>query len=437
MHTRPHLCLFIVAFAAIVSVRSFAADATPPNIILIMADDVGYEAFGAYGSKQYRTPNLDRLAANGVRFEHCYAQPLCTPSRVKIMTGLSNVRNYSAFTILNRGQNTFAHVLKDAGYRTMVAGKWQLYGSSHYTKRFRNKGTLPRDAGFDQWCLWQVDQLGERFFGPLMNINGTTRQFPQSEYGPEVATNHILRFIDNHHEKPFFVYYPMILVHSPFVPTPDSANPQTKNKQKNFEDMVAYMDTLVGRIVDRVEHHGLSNRTLIIFTGDNGAHGSIRSRLGSNTIIGGKGKTTDAGTRVPLIARWPGVSPKGRVVTDLIDLSDFLPTLADVAGAEMPEGLDGVSFLPQIKGQAGNPRPWLYQFYHPRPETRRAVRFVRDQRWKLYGDGRFYNVAIDPLERSSLKPARPDSPAGRARTKLAKALKSMPAKGQMLLEFPK
>ncbi len=114
-----------------------------PDIILIMADDVGYECFGCYGSRQYRTPAIDRLARRGMKFNHCYSQPLCTPSRVKIMTGLSNVRNYSAFSVLNNDQRTIGHYFGDAGYRTLVAGKWQLLGAEHYAERFRQKGTWP------------------------------------------------------------------------------------------------------------------------------------------------------------------------------------------------------------------------------------------------------------------------------------------------------
>ena len=108
------------------------AESSPPNIILIMADDIGYECFGCYGSEHYRTPHIDRLAENGMRFEQCHSQPLCTPSRVKIMTGISNVRNYAAFSVLRRDAITFGHLLRDAGYETAVGGKWQLYGAEHY-----------------------------------------------------------------------------------------------------------------------------------------------------------------------------------------------------------------------------------------------------------------------------------------------------------------
>jgi arylsulfatase A len=411
-----------------------AAASGKPNIVLIMADDVGYECFGSYGSRQYKTPHLDRMAAQGMRFDHCYSQPLCTPSRVKIMTGLSNVRNYSAFSALNSDQRTFGHYLQDAGYRTAVAGKWQLYGATHYKERFRAKGTLPNEAGFDRWCLWQVKQLGERFWGPLMDIDGEVKQFPAGRYGPDVATEYLMNFMAEESDKPFFAYYPMILVHSPFVPTPDSANRTSKNRQKNFEDMVAYMDRLVGRLVKKAEDLGIADRTLFLFVGDNGTGRSLNSKLGGTTIRGGKGAMTDAGTRAAMIGYWPNTIQAGRVSNDLVDFSDFLPTFLEAAGATPPTEFDGRSFLPQLEGRTGTPHDWIYMYYCPRPEKTKPMRFVRDQKWKLYGSGRFYDVATDPLERkTAATPA--GSAAAEARRRLSAALESMPAKGQSLLNF--
>ena len=161
---------------ALLLLLSGIATASNPNVILIMADDVGYECFGCYGSKQYSTPNIDQLATQGMRFDHCYSQPLCTPSRVKLMTGLTNARNYSAFSVLTRDQKTIGQHFKNGGYETAVVGKWQLFGAKHYSKQFRGRGTMPNAAGFDHVCLWQVDQLGERYPGPLMWIDGENRQ---------------------------------------------------------------------------------------------------------------------------------------------------------------------------------------------------------------------------------------------------------------------
>ena len=407
-----------------------------PNIILIVADDVGYECFGCYGSKQYQTPAIDRLAARGVRFTHCYSQPLCTPSRVKIMTGIYNVRNYSAFSILNSDQPTIGQYFQEAGYETLIAGKWQLLGAEHYSEQFRLKGTWPEQAGFDRICLWQVDELGSRFWQPLLYVDGDNRQFEEeTRYGPEVATDFILDFITEQREQPFFVYYPMILVHNPFVPTPDSESKQSKNKQRNFEDMVAYMDKLVGRIVKKTEELGIADKTLIIVTGDNGTNTKITSRLHGIEIVGGKGKTTDAGTRVPLVAFWAGVTPVGHVCEDLVDFSDFMPTCLEAAGMPAPKGIDGRSFLPRLRGEPGTPREWIYCFYCSRPERTTAKRFVRDKRWKLYGDGAFFDVEHDTLEKHPLADENLIPKAADAKRKLQAALASMPEEGASLLKF--
>lgn len=402
-----------------------------PNIILIMADDVGYECFGSYGSKQYSTPEIDRMAQAGMRFEHCYSQPLCTPSRVKIMTGISNVRNYSGFSILNRDQKTFGHFLKEAGYDTFVGGKWQLLGAEHYSKQFKGKGSLPQDMGFNRHCLWQVDKLGDRFWNPLLTIDGELKQFGKDDYGPDIVTNHILDFMAAERDGPFFVYYPMILVHSPFVPTPGSESRASKDKQKNFEDMVAHMDQIVGRIVKKTEELGIAEDTLILFTSDNGTHKSLKSSLGDRVIQGGKGRTDDTGTRVPLVALWPGKIEAGQVSRQLVDFSDFVPTFQQLAGAPRPESIDGISFAPTLLGEDAPGREWMFCYYNPRPERTEPARFVRDQRFKLYGDGSFFDLEADPEEKKPLKPAANES----AHTKLAKALESMPAEGQRLLQF--
>ena len=422
---------------AIVALFAFAflhpTEAKQPNIILIMADDVGYECFGCYGSTQYSTPNLDRLAAEGMRFQHAYSQPLCTPSRIKIMTGISNVRNYAGFSVLRRDQKTFGHYLKEAGYKTAIGGKWQLYGAEHYKPQFRGKGSLPQDMGFDQHCLWQIDKLGDRFWDPKLTIDGEIRQFGKDDYGPDIVTNYLLDFMEDNAkgDAPMFIYYPMILVHNPFLPTPDSESRASKDKQKNFEDMVAYMDKLIGKIADKAESLGIADNTVLMFCGDNGTNKAITSELDGRSIKGGKGKTSDDGTRVPMIAHWPGTIQAGQVTEQLIDFSDFLPTFQQLAAAPVPENIDGLSFAALLKGEAGPARDSMFCFYHPRPERGDAVRFVRDQRWKLYGDGRFYDIRKDVDEKSPIQSTvNPE-----ARAKLKAALEKMPAKGQMLLQW--
>jgi arylsulfatase A len=422
-------------FALIIACLSMRVDtlfaATPaskkPNIILIMADDIGQECFGSYGSKQYQTPVLDRLAAEGMRFSHCYSQPLCTPSRTKIMTGQSNIRNYVAFSIMDPQEKTLGHLLKSAGYATAVAGKWQLYGAKHYGDQ-AGTGILPRDAGFDQYCLWQIDRQGSRYWDPQLEENGQPVAASKSQYGPDLCSDFICRFMEQHQEQPFFVYYPMILVHNPFVPAPGS--PRNQSKQKNFSDMVTTMDRIVGKILTQIDSLGLRENTIVLFTGDNGTHRNIVSQLGNRTIRGGKGLTTDAGTHVPLIVRGPGVAPIGSVCDDLIDFSDFVPTLAELSGATVPPSQpnDGFSFAPQFQGKSGVKRQWTYCYYNPRPGRKRfpETRFVHDTRWKLYGDGRLYDMSNDVLEHEPI-PSGQSQETIAVRKKLQTALDSMPA----------
>ena len=394
-----------LAVLSLVSLLPLACSATGPkvedqrpNIILIMADDLGYECLGANGGTSYQTPHLDRLAATGMRFEHCYSQPLCTPSRVKIMTGIYNIRNYTRFGVLPETETTFGNLLRDAGYQTCVVGKWQL------------KGT-PQQFGFDQSCLWQQNRVPERYPNPGLEINGERVNFSNGEYGPDIVSDFACDFIRQNKERPFLVYYPMILTHCPFGPTPDSKDwdPTSKGSKtykgdaKYFPDMVQYMDKLIGKLIETVEQSGQRDNTLVIFTGDNGTDKPVVSMMGNLTIEAGKKQMTDAGTRAAMIANWPGIISPGTVSQDLVDFSDFLPTICDAAGVTPPASLnlDGVSFLPQLKGESGNPRTWVYCWFSRNGEGK-GQQWIRNQRWKLYGNGRFFDVAKDRLEQNPM-----------------------------------
>ncbi len=401
------------------------------NIILIMADDIGYECYGAYGGTSYKTPVLDKMAERGMRFNHAYSNPVCTPSRVKIMTGLSNVRNYASFSVLKKTEKTIAHMLQDAGYKTAIAGKWQLYGAEHYEDAIREKGSLPQNMGFDRHCLWQVYKSGSRFWGPSITIDGQVKKFGNDVYGPDVYSQFLIDRMREYKDEPFFLYYPMALVHDPFVPTPDSVNLNSKDEQKNFGDMVAYMDKLIGEIVDETVELGIAERTLILVTGDNGTKSSIKSNMGDKVIVGGKGKTTDAGTHVALIAYQPGTISAGQVSNDLVEFTDFKPTLAEAIGTTALSPTDGQSFLPQLHGKKGNPRETIFVYNWPRPEKGAPRIFVRNQRWKLYGNGRLVDVKNDVLEQKSLEGAEYIV----IRKKLQAALDQMPSKGQSLFKF--
>ncbi|WP_127137608.1 sulfatase-like hydrolase/transferase [Flagellimonas oceanensis] len=384
-----------------------------PNIILIMADDLGYETLGVYGGNSYKTPNLDKLAAGGMRFEHCYAMPLCTPSRVQLMTGKYNDRNYIGFGLLDPNEKTFGHYMQQAGYKTYIAGKWQLLGSPRQQELAGNKiGTLPEQAGFDDYCLWQIDQFGSRYKDPVLSIKGEgTRKF-EGEYGPDIFVDRINSFMRENKDNPFFVYYPMALTHDPFVPTPDNENFQDFNSKsrindpKYFGDMVSYMDKLVGRIVSEIETLGITDNTLILFIGDNGTDHDVTSVVNNTELTGDKGRTTDAGTHVPFIASWQGKIKKGSVNPNLVDFTDFLPSIVEAAThAELPEEkTDGLSFYPQLLGKNTVTRDWIFCHYDPNWNGFEPRTYVQDTIWKLYGNGELYNIENDKLEQNPLKP---------------------------------
>ncbi len=438
------LCLPMICGAGSDFQNQKRAGHSHPNIVLVMADDIGVECFGSYGGESYQTPELDRLAASGMRFTHCYSQPLCTPSRVKLMTGMSNVWNYSAFSVLNRSEKTFAHLLKDAGYSTAVVGKWQLLGAEHYAERFRFKGSTPEDTGFDQYCLWQIRKRGSRYWAPVINTDGRLQIYPEDNYGPEIFLNYIEDFIDDHQAEdspPFFLYVPMALTHDPFLTTPFSSDRSSKDIQSNFADMVEYMDYMMGRIARKLENTGQAENTLFLFTTDNGTLPRITSVQNGKEIRGGKRLPTDAGTHVPLIAWWPGKIRPGQISDELVDFSDFYPTLAETAGISLDAEVerkahrDGMSFYPQLIGKEGPTREWIHIFAQPRPERQEAVQFVRDRRWKLYATGEFFDTQEDPLETTNIAGSRMSQEARASLMELKLALAKYPKTGQHLLKF--
>ena len=408
---------------------AFTAQANDqPNIILIMADDMGYEALSSNGSESCKSPNLDMLAAKGVRFTNCFSNPICTPSRVKLMTGQYNVRNYVKFGWLDREQTTFAHQLKAAGYATAIAGKWQLG---------RDKDS-PQHFGFEQSCLWQHTRSGRsnedgknidrRFVNPQLEFNGVEKDFTNGEYGPQVCTDFICDFIDKNKKKPFLVYYPMILTHCPFDPTPDSTDWDPKrlgsstykgdrnDPQRHFRDMVAYADKAVGQIVSQLEKSGVRDNTLIIFTGDNGTDTPIVTPWNGKKVVGGKGTMSDTGTRVPLIVNWPaGIRKAGRVLDDLVEFTDLFPTICEVTTAKLPKNHpgDGASIVPVLRNQAGaRKKEWVYIWY------RKQV-MVRNKQYSFVAKQDGSNAALTRYEGSFNGTKLKDS----ALTKTERALK--------------
>ncbi len=374
-----------------------------------MADDLGYETLGINGSN-YDTPVLDSLALNGINFTNAFSQPLCTPSRVKIMTGKPNYINYEYFTFLNPSEKTFGNLFKDSGYRTALVGKWQLNGVQFDLKNNQDLNR-PYNFGFDEYCLWWLNERGSRFANPNIIENGKKLQLNIDDYGPDIFTNYIINFIDKNKENPFFIYYPMALVHDPFQPTPNSKDWIDQNKRQKgnkviyFSEMVNYMDTVVGRIVNSLKKNNLDN-TILIFIGDNGTDNRVVTLNNGKKIRGAKGSTIKYSSNVPLIINWKKELKNNFQSDVLIDLTDFYSTFEDILDKKIKQSF-GKSLLPLILKKDYEERKILITYYNPmwgnsNPKIKRGV-YAQTKKYKLYKNGKFYNYSNDLLERSPLK----------------------------------
>tara|TARA_Y100001970_G_scaffold73478_1_gene93282 strand:- start:26564 stop:27868 length:1305 start_codon:yes stop_codon:yes gene_type:complete len=402
-----------------------------------MSDDLGYEVLGCNGGTTYKTPRLDQLAQNGMRFENAHVMPLCTPTRVSLMTGKYNFRNYIGFGLIRPEETTFGHIFSDSGYNTCISGKWQLYSYNTLDEapEMRSKGQTIENAGFDEFCVWHAhhtEEKGSRYKDPIIYQNGQYRDDTEGKYGEDVFCDYIIDYIGRKKddENPFFVYWPMAATHKPHEPTPDSPewddfepgsnkyrgsrtfdevekDQKVDDNPKFYKDMVEYHDKVIGRLVDYLDQENLSEDTLIIYLGDNGSPHDVCSMVHAhNEICGGKGKTNDRGTHVPLICAMPGTIKAGEVKADMIETTDYLPTMFDVAGIEAPDNyiLDGKSFYPQLTGHNGNPRDWM--FFHFEPMNPRIIpgkeavmdapiRYARNLDWNLYETGELYDLRAD------------------------------------------
>ena len=379
-----------------------------------MADDIGFEALSVNGSLSYNTPFLDSLASNGINFTKAFSQPLCTPSRVKLMTGKYNYRNYEHFTFLNSNQKTFGNLFKDNGYKTAIVGKWQLNGLqiNEVEKHIAQDNERPYKFGFDEYSLWQLTKLraeGERFANPLIEQNGKVLERDINAYGPDIVSDYAVNFIRENKDQPFFIYYPMLLVHDPFVPTPDSPewnslDTRSKSNRKFFKDMVAYMDKIVGKIITELKSQGVYENTLILFIGDNGTSSRLTTNTSKGQIRGAKGNTITHGIHVPMIASWPSMINNSRKYSGLINFNDFYATFSDILG--VVDDSDGTSMMDIFIGENIKNREIATIYYDPmwsdNVSKYRSV-FTQDNRYKLYKDGRFYNIENDVLETSPLK----------------------------------
>ena len=408
-----------------------------PNVILIMADDIGYEGLGINGSLSYNTPNLDALASNGVNFTNAIANPLCTPSRVKIMTGKYNYKNYDYFTHLNSSEKTFGNLFKENGYETAIVGKWQLNGLkiSEIDQRIKEDNTRPYKFGFDEYCLWQLTKtkdFGERFANPLIEQNGKFLDRNKDLYGPDIVSDYAIDFIQRNKEKPFFLYYPMLLAHNPFVPTPDSkewSNPNLRYKTNNlfFKDMVEYMDKIVGKIIHELKAQGLEDNTLLIFLGDNGTNRTLVTKTVNGDVKGAKGNTITHGVHVPMIASWPTKIKKPIIYDGVVDLTDFYATFSDILNVSNDS--DGKSLTHIFYGNKKNIRETVTIYYDPKwsiyVDRYRNI-FSQDKRYKLYKNGEFFDMENDILEENPLKEKDLDVNEKLIKEKLSKEVSKFP-----------
>jgi arylsulfatase A len=387
-----------------------------PNVIVVLSDDVGLSRVSCCGAAPFQTPNIDKLAATGLRFERCYSMPLCGPSRGALLTGKYPFRTgylgNSSSTIDPKRHPTIANVLQQAGYATCAIGK---LGQS----ALEDDAQAPRDLGFDEYMLWMGRKTPDRYWNPRYCRNGEFVQGTPEQYGPDLTHEFLVDFMRRNRERPFFVYYSAVLAHSPFMRTPDT-KPGTRDRAQIVIDMVHYLDKQMGMLVADLDKLGLRDNTVILFTSDNGPYGDPLGTIRGQPMAGIKGDVTEGGVREPLIVNCPALVPGGRVCPDLTDFTDLFPTVLELTGVPLPPNLklDGRSIAPQILGRPSNPREWVYA-------QLAGDYFIADHRFKLYGDGKFVDISDSP---ASEKPvSESDEAANKAKQRLTAGLNNLRA----------
>ncbi len=413
---------FLVAICAILLFAATLFAAPRPNFVIVLADDVGYGDLGSYGNTQIRTPNLDRMAAEGVQLTNFYAAPICTPSRAMLLTGRYPIRS-GLVRVLHPGEEfgmpdseiTLAEALKDQGYATGLIGKWHL-GSR---RRYR-----PIHHGFDYFygLLYSHDMTipsgnlrrlqlfrGDAPIEWPVELNTLTQRYTEESQA----------FIERNKDRPFLLY----LAHSmPHIPVHASKAFRGKSARGVYGDAVEEIDWGMGEILATLRKHGLDENTLVIFTSDNGpAIGKGAQGGSAGPLRGGKHTTWEGGVRVPFIARWPGRIPGGLVEDGIASLMDLFPTLIELAGGEVPSDrpIDGKNIIAMLEGKGESPESTLVYY------GRAQITAIRSGDWKLHffrvSPGRLplndfkkcdppelYNLAADPGEKRNVAIDHPD-----------------------------
>jgi arylsulfatase A-like enzyme len=401
------------------------------NIVLILADDFGARDLGRYGNRHFATPNIDRLAAEGVRFTNAYAAcPVCSPTRASILTGrypvrtgvtdwipgrkfdpLGPISTPTTSTELKLSETTIAEALKAVGYRSASVGKWHLGGD----------GFLPTDQGFDVNIggnhTGSPPRSPRPYFGPFELPNLAAKE---GDYLPELLTDAAVRFIESNRSRPFLLYFPHYLVHLPLGARDADIARHTPKADGRYEPtyaaMVEAIDSSVGRVLDAVDRAGVADRTLVIFFSDNGGlnyEGTSKTRITDNSPFrAGKGHLYEGGIREPLMMRLPGLVRPGAVIDTPVCSIDFLSTFCDLAGARAPK-VDGVSLLPLLRGGRLKPRPLFWHYPHYSNQGGEPGSAIREGPWKLiefHADRRreLFHLLDDPGEMANLVSKRPE-----------------------------
>ena len=381
--------LRIFLLAVLFANTALLAQTKKPNIIYILADDLGIDGLSCYGADLYKTPVIDKLAKDGIRYTNAYTAPLCGPSRALILTGRYAFRTGAVNQDMTGDmspsvETMMPKILKQAGYTSSMIGKWgQL-------------PLCPAEFGFDDYL---------RFFGSGVYVSTTEKKqkyvlngqesiLKDNEYMPDLMHTHVEDFLSKHTKDPFYMYYSMVHVHGEIIATPDT-KPGTTDFKSLYTDNINYMDKLVGKLLRTLDSLKLRDNTLIVFMGDNGTAGQAAAigTVNGKKIIGKKGTMQEGGSLVPLIVNWPNVVKKGTVSKSLIDATDLIPTFAEIAGAPLPTNniLDGKSFAYQLKGTKGVARDWIFT------ELGNDW-YVRSANWKLNRAGQLFDMRNAPFE---------------------------------------
>jgi arylsulfatase A-like enzyme len=401
------------------------AEDRKPNIVLILIDDLGKEWISSYGANDITTPNIDALARSGLKFHNVYCMPQCTPSRVTLLTGHYPFRHgwvnhwdvprWGGGAHFDETMNpSLPREIKKAGYQTCIAGKWQI-------DDFRVEPDALTRNGFDEYCMWTgyetgIEASANRYHDPYLFTKEGSSTY-SGRFGPEVFREFIEAFIHANQDSSFFVYYPMVLPHTPLVNTTDEPADSDLGRH---QAMVRFVDKNVGSILNTLDEVGVRDNTLVVLSSDNGTtRGISGTRLGIE-VTGAKGLTSETGVCVPFVVSWPAQIEGGSESTALVDFTDLFPTLLEVAGVELESHrglMDGVSFLPVLLGKTTSAREWILSMgggnnarltdQGVENQYRYRDRVLRNYRFKLYvgTDGmpeKFIDLMSDPQELTNL-----------------------------------